>query len=128
MIVKKAWVPGRGTYSIGATSEPFNPTMGNLGLREAQPKDIDFQTEDSEGGVVNPEQLAAQDGALQAYLNIASLANLATVHQVEGEWHGRGDPTEIAIQVFASRFSWNRSRLASGEKPRWREVAEFPFD
>ncbi|KAJ0126832.1 Uncharacterized protein HZ326_30064 [Fusarium oxysporum f. sp. albedinis] len=128
MIVKKAWVPGRGTYSIGATSEPFNPTMGDLGLQEAQPKDIDFQAEDSEGAVINPEQLAVQDGALQAYLNIASLANLATVHQVEGEWHGRGDPTEIAIQVFASRFNWNRSRLTGGQQPRWREVAEFPFD
>ncbi|PNP54404.1 hypothetical protein FNYG_15644 [Fusarium nygamai] len=128
MIVKKAWIPGRGTYSVGATSESFNPTQGQLGLQDAQPKDIDFQLSDAEGTPINPEEVVARDPTLQEYLNIASLANLATVHQVQGEWHGRGDPTEIAIQVFASRFNWNRLRLATGEKPQWHEVAEFPFD
>ncbi|KAF4456193.1 putative ENA5-Plasma membrane P-type ATPase involved in Na+ and Li+ efflux [Fusarium austroafricanum] len=128
MIVKKAWIPGHGTYSVGATSEPFNPTQGQLGLQDAQPKDIDFQLSDAEGTPINPEEAVARDPTLQEYLNVASLANLATVHQVEGEWHGRGDPTEIAIQVFASRFNWNRLRLATGEKPQWHEVAEFPFD
>lgn len=97
MIVKKAWIPGRGTYSVGATSEPFNPTQGQLGLQDAQPKDIDFQLSDAEGTPINPEEVVARDPTLQEYLNVASLANLATVHQVQGEWHGRGDPTEIAI-------------------------------
>ncbi|KAM6536149.1 P-type ATPase [Fusarium falciforme] len=128
MIVKKAWIPGRGTYSVGATSEPFNPTQGQLGLQDAQPKDIDFQHSGAEGTPINPEEVVARDPTLQEYLNVASLANLATVHQVEGEWQGRGDPTEIAIQVFASRFNWNRLRLATGETPQWHEVAEFPFD
>ncbi|KAJ4195474.1 P-type ATPase [Fusarium falciforme] len=128
MIVKKAWIPGRGTYSVGATSEPFNPTQGQLGLQGAQPKDIDFQHSGAEGTPINPEEVVARDPTLQEYLNVASLANLATVHQVEGEWQGRGDPTEIAIQVFASRFNWNRLRLAIGETPQWHEVAEFPFD
>jgi Na+-exporting ATPase len=32
------------------------------------------------------------------------------------------------MQVFASRFNWNRMRLSGGENPRWHEVAEFPFD
>ncbi|KAJ0134343.1 Uncharacterized protein HZ326_22605 [Fusarium oxysporum f. sp. albedinis] len=48
MIVKKAWIPGRGTYSVSATSEPFNPTQGQLGLQDAPPKDIDFQLSDAE--------------------------------------------------------------------------------
>jgi potassium/sodium efflux P-type ATPase len=128
MIVKKAWIPGRGTYSVGATNEPFNPTQGQLGLVEAEPKDINFQSEDAEGTPIDPQALVSQDAGLQEYLNVASLANLATVHQVDGEWHARGDPTECAIQVFASRFNWNRARLSSGEKARWHEVAEFPFD
>lgn len=128
MIVKKAWIPGRGTYSVGSTSEPFNPTVGVVGLQEAQPKDINFQGSDAEGTEINAEQVVGQDATLQEYLNIASLANLATVHQVEGKWNGRGDPTEIAIQVFASRFNWNRLRLATGDQKQWHEVAEFPFD
>lgn len=77
---------------------------------------------------MNSEEVVAWDSTLQEYLNVASLANLATVYQVEGEWHGRGNPTGIAIQVFTSRFNWNRLRIVTGEKPQWHEVAEFPFD
>lgn len=128
MIVKKAWVPGRGTYSVGSTNEPFNPTVGDLGFNAAQPKDIDFQADGSEGDSINAEEMVTKDTTLRDYLNVASLANLASVSQVEGEWRGRGDPTEIAIQVFASRFNWNRLRLSHGDSAEWRDIAEFPFD
>ncbi|KND92018.1 Sodium transport ATPase 2 [Tolypocladium ophioglossoides CBS 100239] len=129
MIVKKAWIPGRGTYSVGTTSEPFNPTVGELGLNEAQPKDISFRGDGGEDGdAINGEELVGKDATLREYLNVASLANLASVNQVNGEWHGRGDPTEIAIQVFASRFNWNRLRLSTGENAQWHQIAEFPFD
>lgn len=128
MIVKKAWIPGRGTYSVGSTNEPFNPTVGDLGFNKAQPKDIDFQSEGSEGDSINAEEMVTKDSTLRDYLNVASLANLASVSQVEGEWRGRGDPTEIAIQVFASRFNWNRLRLSHGDSAEWRDIAEFPFD
>lgn len=128
MIVKKAWVPGRGTYSVGTTSEPFNPTVGQLGLKTAQPKDINFRGDDADGEPIDGADAATSDATLREYLNIASLANLASVHKVDDEWHGRGDPTEIAIQVFASRFNWNRLRLSAGENAQWQQVAEFPFD
>lgn len=39
-----------------------------------------------------------------------------------------GEPTEIAIQVFASRFSWDRGRLPKGEDAKWTQKVEFPFD
>jgi len=128
MIVKKAWIPGRGTYSLGQANEPFNPTEGEVSLAEDQPKNIDFRDEKSSGIAIDTANQVGQDPGLMEYLNVASLANLATVHQIDGEWHARGDPTEIAMQVFASRFNWNRMRLSGGENPRWHEVAEFPFD
>ncbi|KAM3441704.1 hypothetical protein MY4824_001482 [Beauveria thailandica] len=128
MIVKKAWIPGRGTLSVGTTSEPFNPTVGDIGLKSDQPKDIKFSTDDSEGDSINTAQLPTKDETIREYLNAASLANLAAVQQVEGQWQVRGDPTEIAIQVFASRFNWNRLRLSHGKDAEWAEVAEFPFD
>lgn len=128
MIVKKAWVPGRGTYSVGTTNEPFNPTEGSMGLKPAQPKDIDFRGADADGDTIIGPELVLADATLRQYLNIASLANLASVNQVGGEWRGRGDPTEIAMQVFASRFNWNRERLASGDGAQWHQIAEFPFD
>ena len=60
---------------------------------------------------------------------MASLANLATVYKAtDGEgWTARGDPTEIAIQVFASRFDWNRKKKVEGDNPEWKLVTEYPF-
>jgi P-type Na+/K+ transporter len=59
---------------------------------------------------------------------VASLANLARVHQKEGEWTALGDPTEVALQVFASRFDYNKSKFATGESSRYVQVSEYPFD
>jgi Na+-exporting ATPase len=128
MVVKKSWIPGRGTYSVGTTNEPFNPTEGGLGLNTSQPKDINFSAEDADGEVINGAELVEKDSTLRSYLDVASLANLASVTQVDGAWHARGDPTECAIQVYASRYNWNRLRLSTGEGAQWRQVAEFPFD
>ncbi|GKT84106.1 potassium/sodium efflux P-type ATPase [Colletotrichum tofieldiae] len=131
MVVRKAWIPGKGTFSISNTNEPFNPTVGDLGHSVDQPKDIDFRTKEGDGepfSNTEAEDRVKSSTVLTDYFNVASLANLANVHKTtEGEWHARGDPTEIAIQVFASRFNWNRLGLA-GEGNRWKQIAEFPFD
>lgn len=78
------------------------------------------------GDVRSYEELLRDNAALQGYLNVASLANLAHVHESGDGWKARGDPTEIAIQVFVSRFNCNRERLT--QEKSWRQVAEFPFD
>ena len=68
---------------------------------------------------------------LEAFLRPTALCNLATVkhEQVEGEvsrkWQTTGEPTEIALQVFAHRFDYGKRRL---ESEGWKQVAEFPFD
>merc|ERR1712000_247247 len=63
------------------------------------------------------------------FLQVASLANLAHVHQNdEGTWQARGDPTEIALQVFASRFDYNRSKFIDGPDATYKQVSEYPFD
>merc|ERR1711975_23855 len=73
--------------------------------------------------------LLRDNEALSDYLKVASLANLAHVHQTdEGEWNARGDPTEIAIQVFSTRFHVNRRDSIAGDNPNWKLLAEFPFD
>ncbi|KAL8335223.1 hypothetical protein RB598_009426 [Gaeumannomyces tritici] len=128
MVAKKAWIPGRGTYSVSTTKEPFNPTVGSVSLLPKEPGQIDGRSQESEGDAVDTMEATAGDEMLRTYLNIASLANIANVHKTGNDWHARGDPTEIAIQVFASRFNWNRLRFTSGDSPRWRQVAEFPFD
>lgn len=125
MVTKKAWIPGTGTYTIGETNEPFNPTQGAIHFGTTEPRNMGEKDMDPES---NYDALLGED-ALQEYLRVASLANLANVHQTEeGQWNARGDPTEIAIQVFASRFNWNRRGSVSGPQPSWQMALEFPFD
>lgn len=130
MVAKRAWIPNKGTYSVGGSTNPFDPTQGDLSHTSSAPKALDVKSEekgDAEGDVMPHEDLLKDNASLQDYLNVASLANLAHVHKnEEGEWKGRGDPTEVAIQVFVSRFNCNRERLTKEEG--WSQVAEFPFD
>jgi magnesium-transporting ATPase (P-type) len=59
---------------------------------------------------------------------LATLEKTPDTAEGAGEWKARGAPTEIAIEVFASRFGWNRVQLSEGDDRKWQHVAEFPFD
>lgn len=100
--------------------------MGDLTFTKSSPTSLDSEKE-NHGEVQSYENLLKDNGALEDFLFAASLANLATVHETNGEWHARGDPTEIAIQVFASRFDFNRSKFLHGQG-EWKQVSEYPFD
>lgn len=127
MVARKVWIPAKGTYSIGASNEPFNPTVGDLYFNAQSPREIDHNAIDEKASIAYAEAL--QDNPhLENWLRVATLANLAIVHQQGDEWTARGDPTEIAIQVLASRFDWNRTKFTSGDAPAWKQLAEFPFD
>lgn len=126
MVAKRAWIPARGTYGVGTTNNPFNPTEGHLNFIPKAPREIDFE---AEAQPTPYRELLENNEALLAFLKVASFANLANVHTMDdGNWTARGDPTEIAIQVFAARFQWNRLDFTQGEKARWKQLAEFPFD
>lgn len=135
MVTRAAWLPGNGTYNVETTNDVYNPTSGQVYLTSKQPKDINQDEEKRvSSDPINPEEEAQARSALQWYLNIASLANLATVEKADkesnhaGEWYARGAPTEIAIEVFASRFGWNRIKLSQDRDAQWAHIAEFPFD
>ena len=129
MVAKKAWIPAKGTYSVGPSNQPMNPTEGTLSHDTRPPKEIDFKTEDEKGTTAEAADHLHENSHLEEYLKVASLANLAVVQKNDdGEWKARGDPTEIAIQVFASRYDWNRSKFVDGDNPHWVQMAEFPFD
>ncbi|KAL2818686.1 hypothetical protein BJX63DRAFT_429186 [Aspergillus granulosus] len=128
MVAKMVWLPSRGTYSIGENSEPYNPKAGDIFMLPDSPREV-VSSSLTQNTPVMPADLLVDNIELEEYLKVASLANLAVVYQdTDGECKARGDPTEIAIQVLASRFGWGRSLLTAGDVPPWREVAEFPFD
>lgn len=126
MVAKRAWIPSVGTYSVGSSNEPLNPLEGDLSLVPEPPIKLGS---DVKGDPARPEDLLKDNQFLQSFLNVAAMANLAHIHQsANGEWQARGEPTDIAIQVFASRFDWGLDRWTKGEKPIWEQKAEYPFD
>jgi P-type Na+/K+ transporter len=126
MVARKAWIPAKGTYTVESSNEPFNPTVGAVSFSTLAPSEMTDSDEKLEAK--STPTLLDSNVALKDYLNVASLANLANVHKSKDGWHARGDPTEVAIQVFASRFNWNRSRWTDKQDPAWKQLAEFPFD
>jgi Na+-exporting ATPase len=130
MIVKKAWVIPEGTYAVGDTNAPFDPTSAQISLDKLSPHElVKFPETQAEPLWSNALEFL-RSGYLQHYLNIATFCNLATVARRKDEngWSVRGDPTEIAIQVFTSRFDWNRRKFTHGDNPHWQLIAEYPFD
>ncbi|CAP86669.1 Sodium transport ATPase [Penicillium chrysogenum] len=126
MVAKRAWVPSLGTYSVGASNEPLNPEEGELSLMAEPPIKVGA---DNLGDVASADDLLNDNDTLKDFLNVAAMANLAHLHRTATEgWQARGEPTDIAIQVFASRFNWGLDRWTKGDKPTWHQQAEYPFD
>lgn len=126
MVVKKAWIPSAGVYSVDATNEPLNPEVGDLTFQQGMPSQV---ADLKQGEASSAESLLEGSDELRKFMMVASLANLAHVYQSkDGEWQARGDPTEIALQVFASRFGHNRSKFTDGDEKQYTQVAEYPFD
>lgn len=130
MLARGAWIPSLGTLAVENSASPFDPTSGDIRFTASEPSKTDLKKGGETGGPIKAasELLQGSKVALASFLRVASLANLATISETEGEWKARGDPTEIAIQVFASRFDWNRLKFIKGDHPEWTEVAELPFD
>ncbi|KXJ90570.1 sodium transport ATPase [Microdochium bolleyi] len=134
MVAKRAWIPAMGTYTIDSSGDPFNPTVGDIFFDTRAPSQMELKRTNgtSEKTPEHPESLLKKSKrALSEYLLVTALANLATVSPSgdhENKWNARGDPTEIAIAVFGTRFGSNRLKLAHGDKPEWSQLAELPFD
>ncbi|KAI0433444.1 hypothetical protein F5Y09DRAFT_73844 [Xylaria sp. FL1042] len=152
MIVRKVWVPSKTIYTVQDSKHPNNPTEGRVTVTEnkdtvaesQEKRDFDQERSaatlkfDVPKGKLNPyknesktEKIASMNPELEAFLLSAALCNLATVrHEPEAkddqpEWQVTGEPTEIALQVFAHRLDRGKKAI---EAQGWKQVAEFPFD
>jgi Na+-exporting ATPase len=131
MIARGAWIPGVGTYTIEDSTAPQDPTAGKVRFGVAAPANMNLKAGgDACGELVSVEKLEGHNhSSFGEFLKVASLANLAAVKQKDdGTWEAHGDPTEIAIQVFACRFGMNRLGLTKGDSPQWEDLVELPFD
>lgn len=126
MVARMAWIPTLGTYAVGSSNDPYNPGAGTVRLVQSEPREMG--NEDNAPPITPTGETHA---SLHHYLDIASLANLATVKRVDNNegstsWQANGDATEIAMQVFATRFG--RPGHGASASESWAQLAEFPFD
>lgn len=150
MIVRKAWIPFSHMYTVHESQSPSDPTKGRVTYSqskdEPQPeeeKKRDYDRERSAAVLkfdvpdekLNPkptktpetESETKMTDELRAFLLSSALCNLATVRfdKEEEKWQTTGEPTEVALQVFAHRFTHGKKTL---EGQGWKQIAEFPFD
>ncbi len=136
MITRKVWLPDVGVYTVEGAEEASNPTKGIVTFSPLSKGSSSTCTEkvgtacektavDGATDVWGGSQLPSE---FEIFLQSTALCNLATVryNDQEREWQSIGDPTEIALQVFAHRFSHGKKTLK--EKNGWHELAEYPFD
>ncbi|KAJ7581060.1 hypothetical protein C8J56DRAFT_1101672 [Mycena floridula] len=149
MIVQTVWIPSFDLppreLTIESSPEALNPE-GHL--FEKVPQD-DPASEDShrishqfDEIVVDPSDM---DSGLRELVLVASLCNMATIGQnKEKRWVSTGDPTEVALCVFAHKLGMGRTTLVSSAQPeqeklslsgekaivrnRFQLKVEFPFD
>ncbi|SPO34723.1 related to Ca2+-transporting ATPase [Pseudozyma flocculosa] len=120
MVVRKCW-----TYATGR-SQTYG--VEQSGATAFEPVGRVF----SDDGSADERAFFENDGLpdrVESIAIAASLCNIAELEQsADGTWGARGDPTEIALQVFATKLGLGRDSLTIGEAPRFSHEAEFPFD
>lgn len=124
MIVRRALIHHGETLIVHDTTNPFDPTSGTV------------ETElTSESKTVLGGQTA-----LDRFLDIISLCNISTIQNLarsesgtgnqaitgRGNWTAIGEPTEIALHVFAMRFDHGKTEAIALRNRTL--VTEFAFD
>ncbi|KAI5856138.1 potassium/sodium eff [Durotheca rogersii] len=133
MIARRVWLRDGSTATVEGSTHPFDPSSGAVIWN--------CQTSDSKSELESTSQLPL--GA-RKFIECLSLCNNATVTDGKSaptddtaetsttstaaisNWTAVGEPTEIALQVFAMRFGLSKSVVAQTKEVNL--YAEHPFD
>ncbi|KAM7203307.1 hypothetical protein V8F33_002298 [Rhypophila sp. PSN 637] len=115
MVVRKVWLADGTELSVENSTHPFDPKSGSVHMGDSP---LDSATISA---------TAEKTPLLRKFLQTVALCNNSTVvkHSGESQYNAAGEPTEIALHVFAMRFGMGKPEvLSSGHQ----FLAEFPFD
>ncbi|KAI7899446.1 potassium/sodium efflux P-type ATPase [Cokeromyces recurvatus] len=113
MVMTRLWRPDTGFYSVSGIG--FAP-------------EGEVKSESDNATIMTKEKM---DHGFQMMVNAAALCNMSEVRKdkATGDWSGIGDPTEVALQVFAHKLQNGKPSLINKDNPtRWNLIAEYPFD
>ncbi len=125
-------VEGLGSCTLIASDKTGTLTCNQLTVREIHlPGGRRFSVT-GEGfaprGEVHPEAAGAADagvrGALEDLALVAALCNEADLHQRDGTWTWRGDPTDVALLAMAHKIGPSREPALDAHP----EVNRIPFE
>ncbi|KAJ1978181.1 hypothetical protein H4R35_002004 [Dimargaris xerosporica] len=146
MVLRRAWLPQDNNYQISGTG--FTP-RGDLfkvtvhpGAASDDGNGSDEQVDGTEiknirfaDELSSKEQVELVNMAftMVQFALCASLCNMSDLKQDEEtkQWNGIGDPTEIALQVFAHKLEMGKPRFTSAKNDAnlpCQLLAEFPFE
>lgn len=153
MVLVRAWLPTEGFFRIsGLGFEPVGEVTKQEKVFPSGASDDDkesglkFDFDGKDGKEVAQQQQQSTKETEDEYQAVkvnantmspsfrlltesAALCNMSEIKQEHstGEWFGIGDPTEIALQVFATKLSMGKPAL-TGNDNHWSVVCEYPFD
>ncbi|MBE3109947.1 MAG: HAD-IC family P-type ATPase, partial [Acidobacteria bacterium] len=138
MVMRKVWAPDDTSVLVRDTTDPFNPFSGNVVFGEPASDDSSSRSMPT----IEKARDKPDSPLFASFLDAISLCNNATVSDGKGaaaddsasvttaalgaNWVAVGEPTEIALQVFATRFGRGKPELLQTRLGRL--VTEFPFD
>lgn len=129
MITRKVWLRDGATATVDGCTHPFDPSSGNVAW---------------DGEEANDKVVSRLPQGAKKFVQCLSLCNNATVTEGKStsgddtadtstistsevaKWSAVGEPTEIALHVFAMRFGMSKSVVAQANNVEL--LAEHPFD
>lgn len=134
MITRKIWLRDGSAATVEECTHPHDPTSGKVNWgpnkEEAAPEGLGFISK-------LPEEARAfvrcislcnnstiTDGKAGATEDLTEVSTTSTAAPIS--WTATGEPTEIALHVFAMRFGFSKSTITQSEELHL--AAEFPFD
>ncbi len=131
IIRRLAAVEGLGSCTLIASDKTGTLTCNELTVREVILPDGTDLTVSGEGftptGEIrrNDQPLAfGQNPSLDALVRAGVLCNEGDLHQRDGHWIWRGDPTDLALLSFGHKAGSSREKLG----PEYPQIAAIPFE
>lgn len=124
MVVRRLWLPSIEADDVGF----FGVEQSGTSLLE--PKGRIWAERQP---MIGAEETKADQLSMNNFLGLlptaAALCNIAEISQNgDGSWTSRGDPTEVALEVFAQKVGVQRSELLAGSSATYKLEQEHPFD
>ncbi|KAJ8468494.1 hypothetical protein ONZ45_g17219 [Pleurotus djamor] len=117
MSVRKLWVAGNFSQDSEYVAESSSNALEPVGIIRRG----------ANGPAIDPA--VDLNGDLAQVVQAAALCNVASIHQdAKGTWKAIGDPTEVALQVFATKLGLGKPSLANHSHGSSTPIAQVMAD